>query len=226
MQRFLWLLMALFVPNFFCQAVTAETKFPARVRLFAGVMPFKNDELNTVLQAENLKKIETMPQLGAEIDIPLAGSFDWGMRYHKKVAAAFENGSNTITENNAAIGQDVIQLVGRLGVANLGIARFDVFGALGGANTVFEIKTPSQTGELKSSAAEKAWVASFAGSYGASVSVGYKWVHFMLEAGMEHNTVDKFTRTGNVSNTIQKFEFTGPYAVIGLVIDGVQATKN
>lgn len=226
MNRFLCLLISILVPNAFCPAAQAETKFPARVRLFAGVMPFKNEELNTVLQAENLKKIDIIPQLGVEIDVPLRGAFDWGMRYHKKVAAAFENGSNTMTENNAAIGQDVIQIVGRLGVANLGIARFDVFGAVGGANTVFEIKTPSQTGELKSSAADKAWVASFAGSYGASVSVGYKWVHFMLEAGMEHNTVDKFTRTGNVPNTIQKFDFTGPYAVIGFVIDGVQATKN
>jgi hypothetical protein len=206
-------------------AALAETKFPARGRLFFGASFIKPDDVNAVQSAEGLDPHKALIHYGVEITTPVYKILDLGFRYQRHMGRANELGSSGPTTNYSEFDQHAVQAVARVGLLRTNVFKFDLFGGVGGANTTFTISTAGQSGELKKVAASKEWLGALVGSYGASASVGYKNVFLTLEGGMEINKASDLTRSGTVSATIEKLNLSGPYILIGLMFDGITATK-
>lgn len=204
--------------------VSAAEKFPVTARLFAGTVSTKPEDLNTEMKAQNLKEFTNVTQFGAEATYPLTFFIDVGFRYTKRIQKMAESPDNILTDYEGEITQDSVYGVLRIPFVRTPIIRADVVGAVGGANTTFKIKTASQDGELTKKS-EGASFASMVMNYGGSIAVGFKGVYLVVEAGVETNKMDKFKRSGTINSNVDKIDISGPYVTVGLMFDGVTATR-
>jgi hypothetical protein len=224
LRRFTKLLLAILIQVVAFDAL-AVAEFPARVRLMIGSTFVNPTQINDVTTAQGLNKIETVTNLGVEFTTPVWGRFEGGLRYFRRSQGASEVDTTSSANDYAELRQDAIQAVGRFPLLANSIFRFDVVGGIGGANTSFKIKAPGIDGEAYNRASYEDGVGSFMYSYGASFAIGYKWLYFMLEAGMEQNKISSITRTGTMPASIQEMDLSGNYLVIGLLLDGMRGTR-
>lgn len=215
-----------FILSFFatCFAQAAET-FPAQARLFIGSTKANPSNLNSEMSAQGIKKFDNITKFGVEITYSLIKYLDVGINYTKHYQKNLEV-TPTVGQNySALLDQDAVQLIARVPFLRMDFMRADIFGGVGGSNTTFKIKTASQDGEL-SRREGKDWFAAPVASYGASLSFGWKKFFFVLEGGAEMNKVDSFKRSGNINNNVQNIDLSGGYFQVGVMFDGVTATKN
>lgn len=203
----------------------AEAKeFPAQGRIFGGAIQADPKDVNTELAAQSLKEMDTVPQIGVEITYPLLKFLDVGMRYSRRGTVYDEETPSPTTEYEAEFKQDAILLLARVPLLKTSLLHVDVFGGVGGTNTTLKIKSATQDGEISKKESGD-WVAAPYFSYGASFAIGYKWIYLFFEGGMESNKIEDFKRTGNVNNNIETIDLSGSYVSIGLMFDGIKATK-
>jgi hypothetical protein len=225
MKLFIWILAAV-LTQVVAPDAEALQEFPVRARFIVGSVFINPTQINDVTTAQGLNKFDSLPHLGLEATTPLFNRFEGGLRFFKRNQRSNEEGSVISTNNHAEISQDTIQAVGRFALITSSIFRFDIFAGIGGANTSLKIKTAGIDGEVYNRASYEDGVGSFLTSYGASAALGYKWIYFMVEAGMEQNNISSVTRTGNAPSSIQEFDFSGNYLMIGLLLDGMRGTRD
>ncbi|HRK07821.1 MAG TPA: hypothetical protein PLZ57_08645 [Pseudobdellovibrionaceae bacterium] len=209
----------------FGEQTVAAKEVPAQGRVFAGLSQVKPTQFNDEMRAQGLKELTQAGMFGAEITFPMLKIFELGMSYTRRPLFLDEKDSVQSTEYEASLTQDAVFGVARVAFFKTPWLRADVFGAVGGANTSIKIKTATQDGELAKKEAND-WFATLVTRAGASVGVGYNQVFFYVEGGYETNKVDSFKRTGNLNGNIQSLDLSGSYVSIGLMFDGVKATRN
>ncbi|WP_374079346.1 hypothetical protein [Bdellovibrio bacteriovorus] len=213
--------------TFLCLIVPSSFAFakeiPVQGRLFAGVHSIDPTNVNETIEAQGLKKLDSVNRLGIEITYPLHRYLDVGLRYTKRLASVEENPDNGSTDYSAKVDQDSMLLLARVPVVKSDIVHFDIFAGVGGSNTTLKVKTASQDGEFTRRASGD-WVATPYTSFGASVAIGYKQVYLVFEGGFESNKVDGFDRSGSASASIDTLDLSGSYLSIGLMFDGVPGT--
>lgn len=209
------------------QVIFAQTVFgkdvPVQGRLFVGITSADPKDVNLELEAQSLKKVDSVQQYGVEITYPVLKYFEVGIRYTRRTILRDEMTPSLLTDYSAQINQDSALLVGRVPFLKSTFVRMDAFAGIGGSNTSLKIKTASQDGEL-SRKESKDWFGAPCASYGASVGFGYKQFYFVVEGGMEMNKITNLKRTGNVNNNIETIDLSASYFTIGLLFDGVPGT--
>lgn len=204
------------------QAVGEE--FPVTARLFVGTVASSPNDVNTEMRAVGLHEFDAITQYGVEATYPLMKLIDIGLRYTKRTAKVLENPEDLTTEYDGEISQDSVSAVLRVPLIRGQIVRFDLFGAFGGANTVFKLKSATQDGELDKKSSDGPF-GSVVTNFGASLGFGYKGFYVVFEGGVETNKMDSFKYTGNINNNIQELNISGSYFTLGLMFDGVKASK-
>lgn len=199
-------------------------QFPVQARFFAGVTNTDPTDLNEEMTVLGLKEFKTIPQFGVEATYALTSFIDTGIRYQKRYQSNLETTPTTGQEYSALLDQDAVLLIARVPLFLSPILRLDIFGGVGGTNTTLTLKTASQNGELLKRESGD-WFASLITSFGASAAVGYKGFFFFVEGGFESNKVDTFKRTGTAGPNIEAIDLTGGYVTVGLLIDGLTATR-
>lgn len=197
---------------------------PIQGRVYIGATKVSPTELNNELSAQSLKKVDLLARYGAEMSYPIFKFFEFGIRYIRSEINRDEATSSIITNYEANIAQDAVMAVARISLLKTDILRLDVFGAYGGANTTFKIKSASQDGELRRRD-DKGWLASPYSSYGGSIGLGYKPVYLFVEGGVEVNKVDSFKRFGTINSNVNTIDLSGSFIMVGLIYDGVSARK-
>lgn len=197
---------------------------PVQARLFAGSTSVDPQNLNSELTAQGLKKMNSITQFGVEVSYPALKFFDVGIRYNKRIALQDELVAASSTEYKAEINQDSALLIGRVPFFKSTFVRMDGFAGIGGSNTTLKMKTASQDGEL-SRKDSSGWFASPYASYGGSVAIGYKQFYLVIEGGVETNKVTNLKRTGTMNGNINTIDFSGSFFTVGLLFDGISATK-
>lgn len=197
---------------------------PAQARLFIGSTTVDPEDVNTELRAQSLKEIDSITQYGVEALFPVIKFLDIGLRYSKHNIVRDEKNADPNTDFEAEIKQDTAMAVVRIPFFKTDILRLDAFAGYGGSNTNLRVKTSTQDGELQKKA-ESGWFASPYSSYGGSLAIGYKRFYFIVEGGIETNKVDGFKRVGNINGNIETVDLSGSYITIGLMFDGVSATR-
>ena len=201
----------------FTQTTQAETSM-GQGRLFIGSTKVDPKDLNTDLEAENLKSLDAITQYGVEITFPVTSFLNTGLRYTKKATFADEKDSSSSTNFESKISQEAMLAVARLLVKKTDSAYFDTFIAVGGTNTDFKINSATQDGELDK---KNSFFANPIYTAGASVAVGFKKVYFVIETGYEYNLIDKLKSSGTVNNNVDKIDLSGGYVTVGLMFDGI-----
>jgi hypothetical protein len=202
----------------------AEPKqLPVNGRLFIGSTNVSPSDLNTSLESQSMKTIDTITQYGVEIVYPAFQYLDVGVRYAKRTVNNEENPANAATDYTAKIDQDSFMFLARVPFYKSDIVRLDVFAGAGGSNTTYTIKSASEDGSL-SKKANSGWFATPYAAAGASVAVGYKWIYFVMEGGVESNKSDSLDRSGTVSSSINNIDLSGGYLTIGILFTGVPGT--
>lgn len=199
-------------------------EFPVQGRFFAGVTSADPTNANETIEGQGIKKIDSVTQYGFEATYPVLKYLDFGFRYTKRAVEKDEQSSSDTTEFNAKIDQDSVLLVGRVPLLKSDFMRIDGFAGIGGSNTTLKLKTAAQDGEFTRRASND-WFASPYTAVGGSVAVGYKRFFFVVEGGYENNKVDNFSRSGSVTGSIETLDLSGPYISVGLMIDGLSASK-
>lgn len=200
------------------------SNFPVTARFFIGQTKVDPVNLNTEMTAQSLKKIDAVSQLGLEATYSVFKYLDFGIRYTKRYVNQDELTNNPATDYHGQIDQDSVLLLARVPFFRTNIVRADIFGGVGGSNTTFKIKTATQDGELTRRESND-WFATPYASFGASVGIGYKKFFLVAEGGLETNKVNKFKRTGTVNTNIDNIDLSGSYFTIGLMFDGLSASK-
>jgi hypothetical protein len=198
--------------------------FPVQARLFAGATKADPADVNLELGAEGLKKVDTIAQYGVEITYPLAKFFNVGIRYTKHYISRDELISTFATDYEAELNQDSALLVGRVALLKSTFVRLDGFAGFGGTNTTLKMKTASQDGQISRKDAAQ-WFASPYSSYGGSLAIGYKQFYLVFEGGFETNKISGLKRTGTVNNHIETIDLSGGFFTVGLLFDGISATR-
>lgn len=199
-------------------------EFPVQARFTVGSTSVNPTSLNEAIAAQGLKKFDSLTQFGLEITYPLLKYLDVGARLTARLANNEEQTPDPSTDFSARIEQQSYLLVARVPFVKTDLLRVDAFAGFGGSNTVFKIKTAGQDGELTRKATE-GWLATPYAAYGASVSIGHKWIYLVFEGGIETNKVDGFTRSGSVNSNIDAMDFSGPYFSVGLMLDGIPGSR-
>lgn len=220
-MKALFFVLTIFLSFEFANA--AET-FPAQARLFIGSTHVDPSNLNTEMSAQGIKKFDNVAKFGVEITYSLIRYLDIGFNYTKHYQRNLEMTPTAGQDYGATLDQDTVQFIARVPFLRTNFLRADIFGGAGGSNTTFKIKTASQDGEL-SRREGKDWFAEPVLSYGASVALGWKRFFLVLEGGSELNKVDSFKRKGNINPNVREIDLSGGYFQIGLMFDGVTATK-
>ncbi len=194
-------------------------EFTAQARLFITNTTADIDQLNQEVTGEGIKEFGKLERYGVEITYPWK-PFEIGLSYSRRGMVKDETTSNPATDYNVNFTSDVFLFVGRYPVVKSKFARFDIFAGVGGSNTNIKFETAGQNGELSNGKTATPFY-----TYGASAAFGTKGFYFYIEGGYEHNKIDTVTRTGTVSATVQELNLAGPYAAVGILFDGVKATK-
>jgi hypothetical protein len=213
--------------GFFSQHALAFTKneFPARGRLFIGSTKITPTEINDAMTADGMGKFDMLNQMGVEISTRLVGPLDFGFRYAKRMQSVEEDPTDLTTEYKGELTQDTLQLIVRTNVLRSKILRADVFAGAGGANSSLKLKTATQDGEIHKKASSSDWYGSLITSFGATVGIGYNWVYFVVEGGLETNKVRDLKSSGATAQNIGEFDLSGGYLTVGLLFDGIKASK-
>lgn len=219
-MKFLLSILCLFSSTF----AMAASEFPAQGRIYIGMTQTEPKELNTELTAMSLDKVDGVTFYGAEILFPVMKIFDVGLRYTKHLQRNEEEPNNAATEYYSEIDQDAVAAVLRIAVIRTSILRVEAFAGYGGSNTTVTLKNASQDGSLEKKDSGS-WLAEPYSVFGAAVGLGYKQVYFVMEAGYESNKVEGFKKTGSVTANVPKLDMSGTYFSVGVLFDGIKATK-
>lgn len=203
--------------------VALANDVPVQGRVFIGSAVVDPVNLNAELTAQGLKEVDLMPQLGVEILYPVLKYVDVGLRYTKRNISRDELVSVSSTEFESQIDQDSALAMVRVPFLKTEIVRMDVFAGFGGTNTTYKIKNATQDGELARKDANS-WFSSSYSAYGGSVAIGYKQFYFVVEGGIESNEVKGFKSTGTI-NSLSAIDLSGTYFTVGLMFDGISASR-
>lgn len=198
--------------------------FPVQARLFAGAVQADPKDVNTELEAQSLRTIDSVLQYGFEATYPVAKALSIGLRYNRRNLVRDEDDSSPVTDYQAELDQNSVSAIARIPLLKTNIVRFDIFGGVGGSNTTLKIKTATQDGEISRKEGGD-WFATPITSYGGSLAIGYKKFYFVIEGGMESNKVGGLKRTGTVNTNIESIDLSGYYFTFGLLFDGMTASK-
>jgi hypothetical protein len=198
--------------------------FPVQARLFASATKVDPSALNAEMTSEGLMNYSYFTAVGVEMTYPMGRLLDVGLRYTKHWQQLDEKPITTATEYYGKMDQDTVSAVLRIPVMRRGMLKFDVFGAIGGTNSTFTMKTATVDGSLKKSNSGDYWVATPYYAAGSSVGIGFKKFYIFAEAGYENNRVNNFTSQGTIAD-IGTIDMSGPYLLVGVLFDGVTATK-
>jgi len=203
-------------------ALAAE--FPVTARLFISNVSVEPEDLNTELTAQSLKEIDKLNHFGAEATYSFFRFFEGGFRYVMRQALVKEVVDNPVTNYRGELQQDSVFLVARVPLIKTSYFRTDIFGAFGGTNTSFNIKSATLDGAWSRKGSE-GWFGAPITGYGASVGMGFKGFYLVVEGGFETNKVEKLHTSGTVNTNVESIDLSGSYFSIGLMFDGVKATK-
>jgi hypothetical protein len=204
----------------FTGSLSLANEFPAKGRVFVGADSVNPSELNTEMDAQNIKDFKTATKYGVDITYALTNFLDVGFRYEHLNQKNLEQTATAGQDYQATLTQDAVMGVARAPLWKSAYGRADVFGAVGPSSTTFSIKNTTQDGKLT-----KTDYASICAEVGGSIGVGFKNVYFYVEGGYKSNQVGSFTREGTISSNVKSIDLSGSYATIGLLFDGITATS-
>lgn len=187
-------------------------------RLFLGSTSTEPQELKAELAAQNLKDMKAITQFGVEITFPTFKYLQLGLRYSRHLLSQDELVTDYNTDYKAEIVQDSMFGIARVPFFKTDLVILDVFVGAGASNTTFTEKVVGQEGELVKKYSPIV-------AAGASAAIGYKKFYLFAEGGVESNKVTDFTRSGNLSNTMNTIDLSGPYFMIGVLFDGIPIYK-
>jgi hypothetical protein len=214
---------SVFLALFLWISFANAASFPATARLTIGGTTPDFDELNQEMRTQGLKEFNGLPQYGVEITFPWK-FLDVGIAYKKRYSSNDETNADPNTDYQAVLDQDAVLFLARYPFLKSDVFRADLFAGVGGSNTRVKIKTSGQDGEY--SAAESSdWFKTPWTSAGVSFGVGYKSWYVVFEGGYESNKVESFKTSGNLNGNIKGLDFSGSYFSIGILFDGIKATK-
>lgn len=214
---------ALLVAVLFTSSLATAKEIPVQGRLFIGMLGVDPKNTNETLQADGLKKFESINRMGIDITYPLYKYLDVGMRYTKRLGEVEEEPASSATDYKARIDQDSIMFLARVPFYQTDIIKLDAFAGVGGSNTTMTVKTGSMEGEYTRKESGD-WVATPIAAAGMSFAIGYKQFYFVVEGGIESNKVDSLKRSGTTSAAIDTLDLSGSYFSVGLLFDGVPGT--
>ncbi len=195
-------------------------QFPAKGRVFLGGASTNPTELNTEMAAQNIKDYKNLIKYGADITYSLSSYLDVGLRYERIGQRNLEVTETAGQSFYSELLQDAVMGVARVPLLKSGFARADFFGAIGASSTTLTLKNATQDGKLT-----KANYSSPVAELGASIGFGYKNVFLYVEGGYSMNQVSSLDREGVIGSNVDKIDLSGSYVVIGLLFDGITATK-
>lgn len=184
-------------------------------RLFIGSTQIDPKEVNDGLEAQNMKKLDMINQMGVEITLPAFKILQAGFRYTHRLVKEEEATPNAATDYSTDVTQQVFAGVVRAPIVSRDYFKFDVVAGAGATGTEVKLKTGSVDGSL-----DKKGFSSPMAFAGASLAVGYKSFFFTIEGGYEYNKVSGMKAT-NINNAVEDMDLSGGYLTVGLLFDNV-----
>jgi hypothetical protein len=203
---------------------SAMEQFPVTARLFAGTMSADPKSVNDEMATEGLKKFKNIQMFGVEATYSTLPLLDVGFRFTRRMLKQTEEVDNPATDYMGELTQDSVAAVARIPFVHTAIVRADVFGTVGGTNTSFKIRSLTQDGEYTRKGSD-GWFGAPVTSFGASVGAGYRGFYLVFEGGYESNKVKTLKQTGTLSGRVSEVDLSGGYFSVGLMFDGITATK-
>ena len=196
-----------------CSFAQAEDR--GQGRLFIGSTQIDPKDVNDALEAQSMKKLDMINQMGVEITLPALKFLQAGFRFTHRLVKEEEATPNAATDYSTDVTQQVFAGVVRAPIVSRDYFKFDVVAGAGATSTEVKLKTGAVDGSL-----DKKGFSSPMAFAGASVAVGYKSFFFTIEGGYEYNKVSGMKAT-NIPNAAEDLDLSGGYLTVGLLFDNV-----
>mgnify|MGYP006077616001 CR=1 FL=1 len=212
------LLLLSFVLTYSHSAFSASSgEVPSQIRIFYGKGLVNSTVINDYLTTQNLDSIKDINRIGVEVGLYTGNNkmFNFGLKYYagqKTVDGAASGEHGTVT-------QGVWQFIGRATITRKDTHYVDFLLGAGGASLAFLRETATTRSML-----ERTNHTSRAFTTGFSTGFGYKRLYFYLEAGYDWNYVGSMEQISGTLEPFDKIDMSGPYATIGIMIDGIPIT--
>lgn len=190
------------------------------MRLFAQGKDVEPKLLNSHLETQGLNEYSYISGIGIEVDYPALTFFDLGIKattFYDRVNEVAEPSANPDNPYYSSIQQSSLSLVGRLSLIETDLLRVESFGTIGAARTKVDIRTAAAEGKMYRG--EKDW-SSPVSSYGVSVALGWSKFYIYVDAGIEHNRVDKLKHKGTTPSFVTEVNLSGTFMAVGLLFNG------
>lgn len=188
----------------------------SELRVFASETQFANqsEELNTLLAADGIEKLDKVVGFGLEANADVTSWFKAGTKFKGIFAGSNKNEAQLPATEYIQIQQYSAGLIGRIGLINKQNFLLDVFAEAGLSNNTIEIKSSLGTAkwDKKSHFYQRA---------GASLAAGGSGFKFYVEGGYENFKLDNLEHTGSFGQSTSSIDLSGPFVGVGLIFSGI-----
>lgn len=188
----------------------------SELRVFASETRFNNqpEELNAMLAADGIEKLDTAVGFGLEANAQVNSWFKAGTKFKGIFAGSNKKEAQFPATEYIQIQQYSAGLIGRVGLINKQNILFDIFAEAGLSNNTIEIKSSfgSSKWDKKSHFYQRA---------GASLATGSSSLKFYVEGGFENFKLDNLEHTGTFGQNTSSIDLSGPFVGVGLIISGI-----
>jgi len=207
----LGILLFLTVPQF----SFAGTEVINQLRFFYGQNQINPSEVNDLADTASLKQFKKVNHFGVEAMRVLIPQLNLGFRLGLKNYTS--NPTDESSTNNYYATLNQINYTAVLASPLVKTDRFqmEVVAGFGTSDSSLKIKSATEDGTYTSS---KSIPTLFGG---LSFAYGYKYVFLKIEGGYEYNKADNLSKSGTLTTSIKKLDFSGTYFNVGLLIDGL-----
>lgn len=188
----------------------------SEIRFFLSETTFAHEDenLNSLLQADQIEKLNKVTGFGLEVDAEVTPWFKAGTKIKGIFAGSNKKEAAFPATEYLSIQQYSAGLTGRLVVVNKENFFFDVFGELGLSNNTIELKSSFGTAKWDKNA-------HFYQRAGGSLGFGSSAVKMYVEGGYENFKLEKLNYEGTIGQNADSIDLSGSYVAVGLIVSGI-----
>lgn len=199
----------------YSQSALSAREFPAQLRLYTGKSLINSTVINDYLATQTLDPMKEVGRVGIELGAMANKHIYLGFKYNlgqKTIDGPTSGESVTLTHGFG-------QIIGRVAFVKADTHYVDFLLGIGGASLALLKKGNTDSMLERTDYSSRIFNAGF------SAGIGYKRFFIFTEVGYEKNYVGPMERTQGTLAPIEGVDLSGPYATVGIMIDGIPVSK-
>ncbi len=201
--------------------LNAQTSFAGdevinQIKISYGQRSLNPKDANALVEADGIESFKKINYLGLEASRDLGSFVNLGLRMNLGMMRAKPTDSTVSGTYYASLSQVDFLIMLNFPFVKSEKFKAEIVSGIGASSSSLTIKTASQDGGFSATQSLPTAV------IGAAMAVGHKYVFLRIEGGYEYSKPSSFVKTGTPTGTLETLDLSGPYIIVGILIDGLK----